>query len=180
MNQGKAFEKDFQEAAKKDEVFIMRLNDSSLSWQHEKTSKFTVQNPFDFLVYNYPNIFAVECKSTCYKSLSIQRELKDTSSKMIKAHQINSLINFSQTEGAYAGLLINFRNDEDITDNVTYWLSIQNFSKFLVESDKQSINKLDCVQYGAIILEQKLKRTRYTYNVKKLIEDIKKEGESDV
>nr|DAD56026.1 MAG TPA: hypothetical protein [Bacteriophage sp.]DAE13294.1 MAG TPA: hypothetical protein [Siphoviridae sp. ctLqe90]DAG35996.1 MAG TPA: hypothetical protein [Caudoviricetes sp.]DAZ23755.1 MAG TPA: hypothetical protein [Caudoviricetes sp.] len=32
MNKGKAFEKDFQEAAKNDELFVLRLHDTSLSW----------------------------------------------------------------------------------------------------------------------------------------------------
>nr|DAG35999.1 MAG TPA: hypothetical protein [Caudoviricetes sp.] len=45
----------------------------------------------------------------------------------------------------------------------------------MCENDKQSINKLDCIQYGAIIIEQKIKRTHYTYNIKKMLEDIRKE-----
>ena len=94
---------------------------------------------------------------------------------MIKAHQINSLVKFAQQEGVFAGFLFNFRDGEDISNNVTYWLSIQNFSKFLCENDKQSINKLDCIEYGAIIIEQKIKRTHYTYNIKKMLEDIRKE-----
>ena len=175
MNKGKAFEKDFQEAAKNDELFVLRLHDTSLSWQHEKTSRFQPENPCDFLIYELPNLFAIECKSTCYKSLTIQRDIKDKTSKMIKAHQINSLVNFAQQEGVFAGFLFNFRDDEDISNNVTYWLSIQNFSKFLCENDKQSINKLDCIQYGAVIIEQKIKRTHYTYNIKKMLEDIRKE-----
>ena len=88
MNKGKAFEKDFQEAAKNDELFVLRLHDTSLSWQHEKTSRFQPENPCDFLVYELPNLFAIECKSTCYKSLTIQRDIKDKTSKMIKAHQM--------------------------------------------------------------------------------------------
>jgi len=86
MNKGKAFEKDFQEAAKNDELFVLRLHDTSLSWQHEKTSRFQPENPCDFLIYELPNLFAIECKSTCYKSLTIQRDIKDKASKMIKAH----------------------------------------------------------------------------------------------
>ena len=175
MNKGKAFEKDFQEAAKNDELFVLRLHDTSLSWQHEETSRFQPENPCDFLVYKLPNLFAIECKSTCYKSLTIQRDIKDKTSKMIKAHQINSLVKFAQQDGVFAGFLFNFRDDEDILNNVTYWLSIQNFSKFLYENNKQSINKLDCIQYGAIIIEQKIKRTHYTYNIKKMLEDIRKE-----
>ena len=52
---------------------------------------------------------------------------------------------------------------------------IDDFSNFLVKTDKKSINKLDVVQYGGIKLDQKLKRTQYDYNIKKMIEDVKKE-----
>nr|DAZ23752.1 MAG TPA: hypothetical protein [Caudoviricetes sp.] len=31
---------------------------------------------------------------------------------------------FAQQEGIFAGFLFNFRDDEDISNNVTYWLSI--------------------------------------------------------
>ena len=43
---------------------------------------------------------------------------------------------------------------------------------FLCDTDKKSINKLDIVQYGGIKISQKLKRTQYTYDVKKMLEDI--------
>ena len=172
-NEGKKFEEDVKNSAINQNIWIIRLNDSSLSWQHEKTSRFTVENPADFLVYQKPNLLAVECKSTKYKSMSIQRSLEEDKSKMIKFHQINSLVNFSRTDGIYAGLLLNFRDEEIMANSITYWLPIEDFSNFLVEMDKGSINKLDCVQHGAIIVEQKLKRTRFAYNIQKLIDDIR-------
>lgn len=51
MNDGKIFEKDWKDSAIKQEIFILRLNDSSLSWQHEKQSRFTVENPCDFVQF---------------------------------------------------------------------------------------------------------------------------------
>ena len=131
----------------------------------------------DFIVYKKPILCPIECKSTCYKSMSIQRDPEDKSSKMIKLHQIQSLINASLADGCCPGLLLNFRNDEDINDNITYWLPIQGLSDFLVESDKGSINKLDCIQHGAYIVDQKLKRTHYTYDIEKLLNDIQKFAE---
>lgn len=93
---------------------------------------------------------------------------------MIKAHQIKSLIEFSQHEGVFAGFILNFRNDSNIEDNVAYWMSIQNFSTFLAENDKKSINRLDCIHYGAIIIEQKLKRVNYVYNIRGMLDEIAK------
>ena len=181
MNKGKLFEGDFQQSAKNDGIWVLRLSDSSLSWQKEHTARFTVQNPFDFLMFEYPALFAVECKSTTYKSMSIQRGFESESDKkksaMIKAHQISALTNASLYDGIYAGFLLNFRNDEDIHDNITYWLPIEGFTRFLLENDKQSINKLDCVDYGAFVVKQKLKRTRYTYDIKDLINRIKAKNE---
>ena len=51
-------------------------------------------------------------------------------------------------------------------------MSNQDFNSFLVERDKKSINKLDVVQYGGIKLSQKIKRTRYTYDINKMIQDV--------
>lgn len=170
-NPGKKFEEDIKSSAMMENIFILRLNDSSLSWQHEKTSRFTAENPYDFIMFFKPNLFCLELKSTGYSSMSIQR-IPEEKNKMIKLHQINSLTQSSLKDGVYAGFILNFRDDEDITNNDTYFLSIQNFNNFLVESDKKSINKLDVVQHGGIRLSQKIKRTRYIYDINKMIQDI--------
>lgn len=174
-NEGKKFEKDIKESCENQGIWIIRLSDSSLSWQHERTSRFTVNNPCDFLAFQKPNLFAIECKSTKYKSMSFSTN-PDEKSVMIKAHQINSLINFSLVDGIYAGFILNFRNDEDVSKGITYWWSIQDFSDFINNTDKQSINKLDVIQHNGIIIEQKLKRVRFTYNIEKLINDITMNG----
>ena len=170
-NPGKKFEEDIKASADNQGLFILRLNDSSLSWQHEKTSRFTAENPYDFIVFSEPNLFCLELKSTGYNSISIQR-LPEEKNKMIKLHQINSLTRSSLHDGVCAGFIFNFRNEEDINDDDTYYMAIEDFNTFLVESDKHSINKVDVVQYGGVRLTQKLKRTRYTYDIKKMISDI--------
>ena len=170
-NPGKKFEEDIKSSANTQNIFILRLNDSSLSWQPEKTSRFTAENPYDFIMFCEPNLFCLELKSTCYSSISIQR-LPEEKNKMIKLHQINSLTQSSLHEGVYAGFIFNFRDDEDIDNNDTYYMPIGRFNDFLVERDKHSINKLDIVQYGGIKLSQKIKRTRYTYDINKMIQDI--------
>lgn len=174
-NEGKKFEEDVKNSTLNQEIWYLRLNDTSIPFQ-SGGARFAAENPCDCLLYQKPNLFAIECKSTKYKSMSIQRSLQDDKNKMIKFHQINALVNFNLTDGIYGGFLLNFR-DEDIRENgITYWIGIDNFSNFLIGSDKSSINKLDIVQYGGIIVEQKLKRTRFTYNIQKLLEDICKKG----
>lgn len=171
-NPGKKFEEDIKNSAENQGLFILRLNDSSLSWQHEKTSRFTAENPYDFIMFEMPNLFNLELKSTGYSSISIQRNPEEKN-KMIKLHQINSLTQSSLHEGVFAGFIFNFRDDEDINNNYTYFMFISDFNTFLVERDKKSINKLDVVQYGGIRLDQKLKRTRYSYDIKKMIKNIR-------
>lgn len=103
--------------------------------------------------------------------MSIQ-EYPEEKGKMIKLHQIDSLVQSSLHDNVYAGLVLNFRNDEDVNDNDAYYLSIEDFSRFKVETGKKSINKLDVVQYGGIRLSQRIKRTRYTYDITKMIQDV--------
>ena len=61
----------------------------------------------------------------------------------------------------------------------TFYLSIENFSRFMAENPKESINRSDVVLYDGVKLDQKLKRTQYHYQVKELLERlnrIKHEG----
>jgi hypothetical protein len=171
MNDGKIFERQIKLSAENQGILICRLNDTDLSWMKNRETRFTAQNPCDFIMYQYPNIFFLELKSTIYNSISIQTDEKG--SGMIKLHQINSLVHMGQYDGSNAGFILNF-HQKDSVEETTYYLSIQDFSNFLAENDKKSINKLDIINYGGIILDQTLKRTRYMYNIQKMIEDIRK------
>ena len=42
----------------------------------------------------------------------------------------------------------------------------------MVNTDKKSANRLDIIQNNGIIVSGKLKRTRFSYDMKKLINDI--------
>ena len=169
-NLGKKFEHNFRESAINQELFFLRLNDSDISYMGYQGVRFTPTNPADFLSFLNGNLFLLELKSTEYGSIGIQRTPEEEK-KMIKFHQINDLIKYSLFENVNCGFVFNFREKEGL-DEDTYYLSIQNFSNFLCDTDKKSINKLDIVQYGGIKISQKLKRTQYTYDVKKMLEDI--------
>lgn len=173
VNKGKKFERQWKYSADSQEICCIRLNDSDLSFNKNRAyrSRFTVQNPCDFILYYNGNMFPLELKSTHYKSFSFQRDIEDKNS-FIKLHQINSLVNFSQYDGVIPGFIFNFRDDEVITNEATFFLHIDNFSQFMCDSPKKSINKLDVIQYGGILIPQTLKRTIYVYDVKTLFDTI--------
>ena len=177
-NMGKRFERNFKESALQDGLFILRLNDTDTSFNHRDGMRFTPTNPADFITFLNGELYLLELKSTEYKSLSIQRDPEDKNSKMIKAHQIADLVKYSLFDGVNCGFVLNFRS-KDSMEEETFYLSIENFSRFMAENPKESINRSDVVLYDGVKLDQKLKRTQYHYQVKELLERlnrIKHEG----
>lgn len=171
-NQGKIFENNWKESSIQQGVLTIRLNDSSTSFIMEKNARFTPENPCDYIQFYKKTLFCMELKSTKYKSMSIQL-IPEDKNKMIKLHQINSLVNFSQYNNVIAGFVLNFRDmDESSKDEDTYFLKISDFSDFLNQTGKKSINKLDVVQYNGIKVNQKLKRVNYIYQVSELFDKL--------
>lgn len=170
-NPGKIFEEDFKKSAMAEDIWILRLNDTSLSWLKEKTARFTPKNICDFLVYQYPYLYPVECKSTGGTSISIQRSEEDNNA-MIKVHQIEGLQKANLIKGIYPMLMLNYRDDSDINNNVVYALPIDNFTKFLNDSNKMSINKKDCEQYKGIVVKQQLQRKHFIYDINQILEEV--------
>ena len=95
MNKGKVFEQEWRKSSENQDLLIIRLTDSDMSFNPNKElrSRFTIQQPCDYIMHYHGNIFFLEMKSTHSKSMSFQREEKD--SGMIKLHQINSLVNLA-------------------------------------------------------------------------------------
>ena len=54
-------------------------------------------------------------------------------------------------------------------------MRIEDFNEFVANTDKKSINAGDIVVYGGIPIETTKKRKWFTYNIDKMIEDIKEE-----
>ena len=175
-NKGKKFERNFKSSAVNQEVLIVRLNDTDLSFMKSSKyigSRFTAENPCDFIVYDYPNIFFLELKSTEYNAISIQRLPTDPKDKMIKAHQIQNLIDSNMHDNVEGVFILNFRVEENdtISDEHTYILNIENFSNFLTTTGKLSINEQDIIDFGGVRCNQEKKRKYFTYDVKTLFED---------
>ena len=103
------------------EVFYLRLKDSASSFKQDScATRFTLQNPYDILLFDTISLYTFELKSTDGTSFSFQRE-NDKSSKMIKFHQIKGLLNANEYANVYSGFVFDFRKSE------TYFLRISNF-----------------------------------------------------
>lgn len=175
-NMGKKFEQNFKtavEQAKDGKIFIYRIKDTDTSYHHTETSKYTHENLCDYFMFYEGVLYALELKSTCYKSIGFELDKKKPQ-KMIKAHQIEGLAKLIPYENIIAGFIFNFR-DEEREDEQTYFMRIEDFNEFVVNTDKKSINAGDIVTYGGIPVENEKKRKWFTYNVSKMIDDIKEE-----
>ena len=175
-NIGKDFEHRFAEASKKQGIYTHRLKDTDLSYNGNSVSSYTPKNKCDFYLFksfkgHLGCLFGIECKSTKYPSIGIQPTEEDPK-KMIMAHQLESLRDLSKNN-IYAGFVLNFR-DEDLNEESTYYLSIEKMDEFLLETHKKSINETDC-RMRALPMDSILKRTKYTYDVDKMITDIIRE-----
>lgn len=158
ISEGKVFEQSFKESVPKD-VFFMRLKDV-FSGFHNENRTFTPPNICDSVMYKSPTLFLLEFKSTKGTSFSF-------SDKIIKPNQIKELTKASTYEGVVPGFIFNFRKY-----NLTYFIHINDFNKFKETCGKQSINEKDAKDIG-ILIEQKLKITKYKYDIEKFIEDLK-------
>ena len=166
MNAGKIFENNFKKSVPK-EVFYLRLKDSASSFKQDScATRFTLQNPYDILLFDTISLYTFELKSTDGTSFSFQRE-NDKSSKMIKFHQIKGLLNANEYDNVYSGFVFDFRKSE------TYFLRISNFVKFMNNTEKVSINEKDIINYGGIKITKARKKVNYTYDIKTLLKEIK-------
>lgn len=173
MNSGKLFENQFRKSIP-DYCFIYRLKDSAQSFTNNSNTSFAWNNPCDFFIFdsNKHLFYAIECKSTKFKSMSVQMNKDEKSSKMIKYHQIKSLTEMAEYSGLIAGLILNFR--DEINDNErTYFIGINNFNRMMKEINKGSFNEMDIILYNAIKIEGVKKRVYYQWNIDKFLHEYK-------
>lgn len=164
-NEGKEFEKSWKDSMPED-VYYLRLNDGASSFgQDSAYTRFTPSNPYDCFAFYNGFFLPMELKSTKSSSISIQRE-KTEKGKMIKINQINGLCKASKFDNIFAGFVFDFRGSE------TYWMDISNFMEFLSDTEKKSINEKDVIKYKGILINKKIKRSRYTYDISKLLYNV--------
>ena len=173
MNSGKRFEDDFSKSVPQ-YCFLHRLKDTAQSYNSNKQTRFTWENPCDFFMLdsNAHLFYAIECKSTKFKSMSFQIDENDKSSKMIKYHQIKSLSDMSKYSGIVSGLLLNFRGENDDNQR-TYFINIKDFNTMVNKINKSSFNEIDLIMYGnAVKISGLKKRTRYTWDIDSFLKNM--------
>lgn len=165
MSSGKQFEKDFSSSIPS-YCYVHRLKDSAQSYNNSKFTKFAWDNECDFFIWdsNAHIFYAIECKSTKYKSMSVQLNKEDESSRMIKLHQIESLKKISEYAGAIAGFCFNFRDEKNDTERL-YFMNIIDFNKMMKAIGKASFNEIDICLYNGIKILGNKKRVHFNWDI---------------
>lgn len=160
-NAGKIFEDDFKKSIP-DYVMITRLKDSSLNYNRTEHSKYSTNNPYDFQLWDSKHfkLYALELKTVNKKSISFERTKEDKGE--IHYHQIEGLKIASSFDGVIAGFIIEFREYPK-----TIFININDFLVLIDVINKKSFNLQDLennnINYE--VIEQHIKRTRYSYNM---------------
>lgn len=165
MNEGKIFEKDFQDSVP-EEIYCERLKDSTQSFFKNENVKFTPTNPYDFFLFKFPRLYCFELKSTIGKSMSFWTK-GDENKKMIKKNQIEGLNKAVKYDGVVAGFILNWRDN-----NNTYFFDIKDFNRMAKETGKKSLSEKNVIQYNGVLMKQKLLRTHYRYDINDLFSRI--------
>lgn len=173
-NVGKQFEEQFKKSLddykEKVQGYTYRLPDSPMTFnvKLQEMTRFTLNNPYDYQAYYFPHLYGFELKSTEGTSYSIAKDnSRAEKHKMIKYHQRMGLLELSQSKGAYAGFIFNFREKEH-----TYFMDIRDFENWYSSANKGSINEKDIILHGGILIEQTLIRVKYDFNIEKMLKDI--------
>jgi len=168
-NVGKDFESQFKLSVDKAGYFYHRLKDAAQSFDQSSSNlRFSSKNPYDCFLYAYPNLFALELKSTKQTSFSFWREdFEDKTKKqtfLIHKHQIEGLTKASKFKGNISGLILNFRST-----NHTYFWQIDDFLNCTNLLDKKSFNEADVIINNGFLINQAIKKVKYNYDIENFV-----------
>ncbi len=171
-NTGKIFEKSFINSIDNRHVLIKRLNDNAAAFSGGNNTRFSSTNECDYILFeiNSRTFYGLEMKTVGGNSLTFWRE--DFEDKkgiyMIKKCQILGLSKWAELcpSGVF-GFLINFRSH----DNQTFFISINNFINYTSTLSKKSINYNDVLKMNPIVIENKIIRVNYKYDVEKFLQE---------
>lgn len=158
QNAGKVFETSIKESVP-NTCWIYRLRDNASSFAGGTTTRFASTNICDYVAFDdiSKTLFLWELKST--KSTSVP-------TTMIRQNQIDGLLEASK-HNLVAGFIVNYRN----TNNDTFFILIDDYVDMINSINKKSFNVKDIEKYGGIRIESTKKRTRFSYNMEKLIKE---------
>ena len=158
QNCGKLFEQDFKSSVP-ETCWVYRLRDNASSFAGGTNTRFTSSNICDYIMLDdiTRTLFLIECKSTKGNSMSFN---------MIRQNQIQGLQESSKHH-LVAGMLLNFRNEK----NDTFFVLIDDFLDMMNSINKKSFNIKDLESIGATRIESEKKRTRYRYDIGKMVKE---------
>lgn len=165
-NYGKVFEQQFKISVP-DYCLLHRLRDSAQSFNQSNLTRFTWDNPCDFMLFDSIAriLYCLELKTTKNKYMTFEDIDSETQRiKMIHKHQILSLLEFSKFDNVMAGFIFNFR-DEVHNMERTYFQDVISFLKMCKSINKSSFNEIDLVLNGAIKINGIKQRVKYTWNI---------------
>ena len=121
-------------------VWCYRLKDGG-GWSNGTNTRFTIQNICDFIVYDTKHLYAIELKKTNSKSLPFNN---------IKQNQIDGLVDASKYGVlSYLGIFLY---------DTFYLVDINDFVKYKDSTDRKSLPKSFCEEYGIEIPKRKLQK----------------------
>lgn len=150
QNPGKKFEQDILNSVPKD-VYKHRIKDSTLKFKGDN-------NVCDMFLFKNDTLYMLELKSTKASAIPYTS---------IASNQFEGLLIASEFLGIKAGFLFNFREHEE-----TYYIDIKEAIEFKNTSNRMSY-PIKFAREKGIKIDQTLKRTRYRYDIEKMISDIK-------
>lgn len=143
------------------------MRDNQISYL---TTESTYKQPYDYEIYLYPYLICCELKATHLNSISFERSKDEPNQKMLHWHQIEGLEKASRYNGVFGLLIFDFQ-----TSGITYALTIEKFLEFFHSTDKKSISEKDVIALSPIIVDKKLLRTNYEYNIEGIFEALKEQ-----
>ena len=164
---GKRFEQDFIKSVP-EYVGVIRLPDAAQSFYKNTNLRFSLKNPYDYILW-YPKnrtLYALELKTVKGKSISFERTKEEHGE--IHHHQIMGLDSFNRIGGCVCGFVIEFRELE-----TTVFISIEEFLKLRNAIPKKSFNYNDLGKYDVkyITISQHLLKTHYRYDIDSFLQD---------
>lgn len=166
-NEGKIFETSFENSIDENKILKKRFNDNAASFGGSTNTRFSSTNECDYELFDPASrtLYFLELKTTLGSLTYWRKDFEDKKKKQsfqIKKNQIEGLNKFSKYNNTVCGFIINFRATEG---NNTYFVSIDNFLNYTSSLDKKSINEKDVLLMNPIVIENRIKRVRYTYDI---------------
>lgn len=171
QNIGKKFENNFRAAVPRD-VMYYRLPDAPQSFTN--AARFSWKNPCDIFLFKSGLLMPLELKTTKDNYYTFEKEKGDNKSAKIHFHQIQGLKEFAEYDNCVPGFILNYRVEKECDyQELTYFIHIDDFIRMIEGLNKKSFNIMDLLKYNPIKIDSTIKRTNFTYDIKKFIDDIK-------